>query len=154
MSTLNNTTVNGVITQTMAASQPNHCVRLGEAQALMASLFQGVWNNATTYTAGQMATDTPAGGSVSLYTANQTTLNQQPSLNPSVWRLAAAGGGAGASAYVYVAYASDNLGTGFSLTPASGRPGSRRCGPRQPGSAMSPMRPCAAPSTTATPPPS
>ena len=115
MSVLNDTTVNGRVTQTMAASQPNHLVRLAEAQALLASFFQGAWNSTTTFTAGQMVTD---GGS--MYIANATTLNQQPSANPGVWRLAAAAGSNGSSVFPYTAYASDASGTGFSLTPASG----------------------------------
>lgn len=116
MSMLNNTTVNGVVTQTQPASQPNHLVRLAECQAIMASLFQGAWNGATTFVAGQMVTDNGA-----LYAANQNTLNQRPSLNtPTIWRLVVAAGVDGASAFNYIAYASDASGTGFSLTPTSG----------------------------------
>ncbi len=115
MSVLNNTTVNGVVTQTQAATQSNHLIRLGEAQALMAALFQGPWSNSTTYVSGQFATDQG-----SLYLSRTGTLNQQPSANPSVWTLAASKGADGASAYNYVAFASDTSGTGFSLSPGSG----------------------------------
>jgi hypothetical protein len=114
-SILNDTTVNGRVTQTQAATQPNHLIRLAEAMTLLSSLFPGAWNSTTTFTAGQMTT---SGGS--LYIANQTTLNQSPASNPSVWTVAAAGGTNGSSAFPYVAYASDTSGTGFSLTPGSG----------------------------------
>ena len=115
MSVLNNTTVNGVVTQTQAAAADNQLIRLGEAKTLLTALFQGAWGSGATYTRGQMVSE---GGS--LYISNQTTTGQQPSLNPSVWLLAAAGGANGTSAFNYIAYASDTSGTGFSRTPGVG----------------------------------
>jgi hypothetical protein len=116
MSTLNNTTVNGVVTQTQAATLPSHLVRLGEVQAMLAGLFQGDWDDSINYKVSQMAYD--AG---SLYICIQTSnAGLQPSTNPSFWRLAASAGAAGASAYAYVAFASDASGGDFSMTPADG----------------------------------
>ncbi|MDE2106098.1 MAG: hypothetical protein KGL39_53240, partial [Patescibacteria group bacterium] len=88
MSTLGNTTVNGVVTQTMPASQPNHLIRLGEALQLLRSQLAGAWNGTTTFTQGMLVTWNNA-----LYLLqNPTSANQQPDQNPSIWTLVLSGG--------------------------------------------------------------
>jgi len=105
MNTFLNLTVTAPVVQSAAATAPTHLIRLQEAMALLAALFTGAWSNVTNYTAGLMAFDNG-----SLYVAKVPNTNLQPSLNPTQWGLAAAGG---ASSYVYIAYASDGGGTGF-----------------------------------------
>jgi hypothetical protein len=114
MSILGNTTVNGVVTQTSPATLPTHLIRLQEAQALLASLFRGAWNNATAYVAGQLVEYNNI-----LWQALAANTNQTPGSGGS-WSQILSGGTAGSSAYVYVGYASDTNGTGFSLTPTNG----------------------------------
>jgi len=135
-------TVTGKVTQGTAASGAQDLIRLGEAQMLLATLFQGAWLAGTAYTAGQMVT---ADGALWLARANNTGL--EPSGSPTQWlelmtssagaqgaqgsagaqgALGAQGvagaqgsqgaGSNGASAYVYVGYASDAIGTGFTTT--------------------------------------
>jgi len=89
-----------------AAIAPEHLPRLDQVQAILNSNFTGAWSNVTQYKAGQSTQD---GGS--FYIANVDNTNLKPSDNtPVTWRLAASKGD---SAYVYVAYASDASGTGF-----------------------------------------
>ncbi|HEX3800266.1 MAG TPA: hypothetical protein VH413_16340 [Verrucomicrobiae bacterium] len=101
-------TVDTPVIQSAAATAPTHLIRLAEAIALLSALYTGPWSGTTNYTAGQMALD---GGS--LYIAKVANINLQPSLNGSQWGLAAAGG---AAAYLYIAYATDASGTGFTNT--------------------------------------
>jgi hypothetical protein len=108
MNSFNDLTVATVVTQGQAASQPNHVVRLGELQAYIAALFTGAWSSSTNYVAGQLATQNG-----SLYVAKINNINYPPSTSGTQWGLLAAGG---AAAYVYIAYATDNIGTGFTTT--------------------------------------
>ncbi len=88
----------------------------------------GVYDAGTDYITGQVITD--QGG---LWVAKQNTTAHTPPTLPTTsnayWLLIVAPGVPGAdgdpgadglAAYLYVAYASDNSGTGFSLTPGSG----------------------------------
>ena len=115
MSTFGNITVNGRVTQTQAAANDNDLLRLGEAKQLLRSQLAGNWNSVTTFTPGQMVMDDN-----SLWLCQAQSLNQKPAQNRNVWSLLLSGGVDGQSAYVYVAYASDANGTGFSLTPGNG----------------------------------
>ena len=138
MSVLNNTTVNGVVTQSMAASAANHLVRLGEVQAMIAAvaLTPGAAGaaGASSYLYVAYASDNSgtgfslAPGSGLNYVAflPSTTVISSPNAGnfAGLWQkyvgADGAAGAAGVSAFNYIAYASDTSGTGFSLTPGSG----------------------------------
>ena len=117
MSTLGNTTVTGRVTQTLPAQNPNDLLRLGEAQQLLISLLAGAWNSSTTFTQGQLVTRS---NGLFLLQA-ETSQNQDPATNPSVWTLLLSGGANGSNgSSAWLAFANDNAGTGFSLTPGGG----------------------------------
>ena len=117
MSTLGNLQINGRATQSLPAQNPNDLIRLGEALQLLRSQLAGSWSSVTTFTQGMLVSDDNA---VYLLQA-ASSLNQKPSANPSVWTLVLAGGVDGSNgAGSWFAFASDNAGTGFSLTPGSG----------------------------------
>jgi hypothetical protein len=117
MSTFGNITVNGRVTQTQAAVNDTDLVRLVEAKQLLRSQLAGAWNSLTTFTQGMLVTDDNA----LWLLQSPTSLNQKPAQNTSVWTLVLAGGVDGADGQtLYIAYASDTSGTGFSLTPGSG----------------------------------
>ena len=138
MSVLNNTTVNGVVTQSMAASAANHLVRLGEVQAMIAAvaLTPGAAGaaGASSYLYVAYASDNSgtgfslAPGSGLNYVAflPSTTVISSPNAGnfAGLWQkyvgADGAAGAAGVSAFNYIAYASDTSGTGFSVTPGSG----------------------------------
>ncbi len=106
---LQDTTVVGVVTQTQPASADNHLLRLGEAKKLLNSQFQGAWNATTIYSAQQ-----GVNWQGSFYISNvDNNQGNQPDTSPTQWRQAVQGG---QSAYVYVAYADDASGTGFTTT--------------------------------------
>lgn len=105
---LNETEVRGQVTQTEAASAATHLIRKGEAETLLNNLFKGNWSNVVNYNAGESVNDDGA-----FYIANTANLDKKPADNPAEWRLAATNG---ASAYVYIAYADDASGTGFTTT--------------------------------------
>lgn len=106
---LQDTTVVGIVTQTQPASADNHLLRLGEAKKLLNSQFQGGWNTGTIYAAQQ-----GVNWQGSFYISNvDNNQGNPPDTSPAQWRLAAQGG---QSAYVYVAYADDANGTGFTTT--------------------------------------
>jgi len=106
---LQDTTVVGVVTQTQPASADNHLLRLGEAKKLLNSQFQGAWNANTIYSAQQ-----GVNWQGSFYISNvDNNQGHQPDTNPTQWRLTAQGG---QSAYIYIAYADDANGTGFTTT--------------------------------------
>ena len=73
-------TVTGKITQGTAASGAQDLIRLGEAQMLLSSLFQGAWLAGMAYTAGQMVT---ADGALWLARAHSSAV--EPSGNPTQW---------------------------------------------------------------------
>ncbi|HEV2330565.1 MAG TPA: hypothetical protein VGY56_17430 [Verrucomicrobiae bacterium] len=107
--TLQDVTVVGVTSQTQPASANNHLLRMGEARQLLNLQFQGVWNADTVYSAQQ-----GVNWQGSFYVSNvDNNEGNQPDTSPSQWRLAAQGG---QSAYIYVAYADDADGTGFTTT--------------------------------------
>lgn len=107
--TLQDVTVVGVATQTQPASADNHLLRLGEARQLLNLQFQGGWNADTVYSAQQ-----GVNWQGSFYVSNvDNNEGNQPDTSPAQWRLAAQGG---QSAYIYVAYADDTSGTGFTTT--------------------------------------
>ena len=108
MNTFDNLTLTGKVTAGAAASAANDLIRLGEAQALLAALFQGTWQSGTAYTAGQMVVSNGA-----LYAARVSSTGYAPATNPGQWAVLVASLGA---AYVYVAYASDASGTDFTTT--------------------------------------
>lgn len=102
-------------TQAQAATSDNDLIRLGEARALLNSVFQGQWSNAVTYNEGQQV-----GRNGASYISNvDSNLNNDPATSPSQWRLAIP---AAQSAYVYVAWASDASGTGFTTTFDASKP--------------------------------
>jgi hypothetical protein len=106
---LQDTTVVGIVTQTQLASADNHLLRLGEAKKLLNSQFQGGWNTGTIY-AVQQGVNWQGSFYISNVDNNQ---GNPPDTSPTQWRLAAQGG---QSAYVYVAYADDANGSGFTTT--------------------------------------
>jgi len=135
-------TVTGKVTQGTAASGAQDLIRLGEAQMLLSNLFQGAWQSGTAYTAGQMVT---ADGALWLARGNSTGLEPSSNptqwlelMTSSAGAQGAQGssgaqgalgaqgvagaqgsqgaGSNGASAYLYAAYASDAIGTGFTTT--------------------------------------
>jgi hypothetical protein len=110
-------TVTAAVTQSTAATQDNHLVRLAEARALLAALFQGAWSGATTYSSGQIVSN---GGAIFVSKQN-TNLNHATS-DTAWWTSVLVKGADGASAYIYTAYASASDGTGFNLTPSDSLP--------------------------------
>jgi hypothetical protein len=93
-------------------------IRLAEAMALLASLLQGPWNAATTYTQGQIVS---SNGALFLSRQNNNINNAPP--NPpltNAWWQVLLQSADGQSSYVYIAYASDTNGMNFSLSPAAG----------------------------------
>jgi hypothetical protein len=117
MNTLQNLTVQNPVIQNSPATQPDHVIRLAEAMALLATLFQGPWNGATTYAQGQIV----SGNGALLLSRQNNNLNNAPSNPPltNAWWQVLLQAADGQSSYVYIAYASDANGTNFSLTPAS-----------------------------------
>jgi hypothetical protein len=107
MNQVGDTAVTGRVTQSLAAVADAELVRLGEAKSLLNDLFKGAWNNGTTFNPGESVSDDG-----SFWISNTVNVNKKPAANPSDWRKAAA---AGAAAYVYLAYADDAAGTGFTL---------------------------------------
>lgn len=111
--TLQTLTVAAAVTQNAAATTDTHLVRFGEAKALLAALFQGAYSAATTYSAGQIASGT--GG---LYASKQNANLNHALTDAAWWTPLLAAATDGQAAYVYVGYASDSSGTGFSTTPS------------------------------------
>ena len=81
MNSLDNITVSGKVTHSTAATAANDLLRLVEAQALLAALWQGTYSAGTPYTAGQMVT---SGGALYLARINNTG-GYTPSTNPTQW---------------------------------------------------------------------
>jgi hypothetical protein len=98
------------VTQKQWATGAEHLVPYAQVVGLLGEIFKGAWSSATAYEAGWAVNE--AG---SFYIANIANTNKQPSANPTEWRLAAE---AGADAFVYVRYADDASGTGFSTSPS------------------------------------
>jgi hypothetical protein len=108
MNTFDNVTVSGTITQTTAATSDNHLARLVDVRTAFATLFQGAYASGTAYTAGQMVTSAGA-----LYLARVNSQGYTPASNPTQWAVLVE---SLSSAFLYVAYASDDIGTGFTMT--------------------------------------
>ena len=141
-STFDDLLINGVATQAAAASLPNHLVRLAEVQALLAA--QAATPGApgapgasvypyVAYASDNLGTGfslTPGSGLTYVAWLFSPTVIATPAAANFAGRWeqfvgapGAAGtpgtpGAAGQSAYLYVGYASDSSGTGFSLTPS------------------------------------
>lgn len=123
MSALNDTTVQGRVTQTLDATDDQHLLPLKQATTLLNANFQGVWDDATTYKAGQTVRDegffysgTGQTLGAGFYIANIENTNKQPATHSTVeWRPAALDG---QSSFTYIRYATDSSGTGFSTSPS------------------------------------
>jgi hypothetical protein len=115
MSTFGNLTISGKVTQTQPASQPTDLVRLGEVQAMLVANMTGYWQQGFNYVLGQQANYNNA-----LYLCTAPNTGMEPDTSGNYWMFLLSGGAAGVSSYVYVAYASDANGDGFSLTPGAG----------------------------------
>ena len=81
MNTLDSLTLTHKATAGDAASADNDLIRLVEARALIAALWQGPYNSGTAYTAGQMVT---SGGALYLARINNSG-GYTPSTNPTQW---------------------------------------------------------------------
>ncbi len=114
---LQNLTVQNPVACASAATDPTHLVRLGEAQAMVLTVYQGPWSSVTTYGNGMLVNY----GGVLWLSKQGGNLNHIPAEN-AWWTQVLAGGANGASAYLYVGYAADNTGTSFSLTPSNSLP--------------------------------